>query len=352
MTGQPIRVLVVDDSALMRDVIPAILNRASDIQVVATASDPMQARALIKQLNPDVLTLDVEMPKMDGVSFLEKIMTLRPMPVVMLSSLTQAGAETTLRALELGAVDFITKPSLDLAAGLDAMAEDMIAKVRAAARAKVRRATVRGEHKQVAPLGLKTSETVIALGASTGGVEVLGRLIAALPADAPGIVITQHMPPKFTANFAARLDQNVALAVSEAETGRRLRPGQVVIAPGDRHLVLKRSGADFICHLDDGPAVSGHKPSVDVMFRSVARACGANAIGVILTGMGRDGADGLLEMRQAGAHTLGQNEDSALVYGMPRAAQEAGAVMEEMTDQALPARLLALAAKRSPAVRI
>ncbi len=338
MGDNRIRTLVVDDSALMRAMIPTMLETSPEIEVVGTASNPFTARDMIKSLAPDVITLDVEMPKMDGISFLEKIMSLRPMPVVMVSSLTQEGADITLRALELGAVDFVAKPQVDLERAMPELAGELVAKVRAAASAPVRvRARRTAGDREDRPVSFRTTEKIIAIGASTGGVELLGKLLSGFPADAPATVIAQHMPSHFTRQFSARLDGRSAAVVSEAEDGQVLKPGQVVIAPGGRHLSVTRSGTDYVCRLTDGDPVSGHKPSVDVLFNSVAQACGANAVGVILTGMGRDGARGLLAMREAGAATIGQDEKTSLVYGMPKVAYEIGAVLHQVPqDKILP----------------
>lgn len=333
MPGSRIRVLVVDDSALMRQMLSAILQSDPAIEVVGTAPDPLVAREKIKALNPDVLTLDVEMPRMDGLAFLEKLMTLRPMPVVMVSSLTESGAEVTLKAMELGAVDIFCKPADSAAGGLQAHGKELIDKVRAAANARVRalsdRAPAAAPRLSVTTL-YKSSDRLVAIGSSTGGVEALRDIVLALPADAPPVVCTQHIPPKFSASFADRLNGLAAVRVKEAADGERIMAGHVYIAPGDRHMEVRRSGAALVIHAFDGPLVTGHKPSVDVLFRSVAEACGSKAVGVILTGMGRDGADGLLSMRRAGASTLGQDESSCVVYGMPKSAKELGAVEREL----------------------
>lgn len=347
-----IRTLVVDDSALMRMLIPSMLKRSPHIEVVGAASNPFAAREMIKDLNPDVITLDVEMPKMDGISFLNKIMTLRPTPVVMVSSLTQKGADITLKALELGAIDFIGKPTLDLEKNMPLLADELIDKVRAAAVSNVRAHSRKVEVKAAPPVQFDTTEAVVAMGASTGGVETLGRVLGALPPNAPGIVIAQHMPAAFTKQFAERIDKSCAVNVSEAEQGRRIRPGSVFIAPGDRHLEVRRSGADYVCQLTDEAPVSGHKPSVDVLFNSVAKACGAQAVGVILTGMGKDGADGLKRMRDAGCHTLGQDEASSLVYGMPKAAFEAGAVERQLPEDKIPSAILRIVSESGDVLRI
>ncbi|WP_332653999.1 protein-glutamate methylesterase/protein-glutamine glutaminase [Brevundimonas sp.] len=336
-----VSVLVVDDSPTMRGLITAALRRDPEIEVVGSACDPLEARDAIKRLNPDVITLDVEMPNMNGLEFLEKIMRLRPMPVVMVSTLTQAGAEVTLAALELGAVDAVGKPGAGVTA-MEAFA-DLAAKVKVAARSRVR---VGGG---VAPAPAAASSTyraatdhVLAIGASTGGVEALLTILSTFPANCPATVVTQHMPATFTANFAARLDRASAARVSEATDGAPLERGCIYIAPGgETHLEV--GGLTPRCRLVRSDTVSGHRPSVDVLFRSVA-ALRRPMTGVILTGMGRDGAQGLLEMRQAGASTLGQDEGSCVVYGMPRAAFELGAVERQLPLSRLPAAILDLCA--------
>ncbi|CCD85471.1 Chemotaxis Response Regulator protein CheB-glutamate methylesterase [Bradyrhizobium sp. ORS 285] len=326
-----IRVLIVDDSAFVRQVLTEILSSDPAIDVVGAAPNPIVARDMIKSLTPDVVTLDIEMPRMDGLAFLDKIMSLRPMPVLMISSLTQKGADTAVRALEMGAFDCIAKPVVGLVEGLPALRNEIIGKVKAAAVANIRPRS--GE--QVRPVQrpgvtYNSSEKIIAIGASTGGVEALQELLTALPSDVPAVVVTQHMPAMFTASFASRLNQLCAVTVKQAENGERVLPGHVYIAPGGFHLELARNGANYVCRVHDEPAVSGHRPSVDVLFRSVAHAAGPNAIGIILTGMGRDGAMGLLEMRSAGAPTIGQDEASCVVYGMPKAARDNGAVEIEL----------------------
>ncbi|MFN7952414.1 MAG: chemotaxis response regulator protein-glutamate methylesterase [bacterium] len=336
------RVLIVDDSALMRRLLTEILGSARDLEVVGTASDPFIARDKIKELDPDVLTLDVEMPRMDGLKFLSNLMRLRPMPVVMVSSLTEKGADVTLEALSLGAVDFVSKPKIDQARGLEACAEEIIAKVRSAAGARV---TTRDRAARAAPAPIegklsadaviqraaarghfRTTDRVIAIGASTGGTEAIREVLDQLPADAPGILISQHIPEAFSGPFARRLDTTSPMSVREAEHGQQVLPGHVYIAPGHSHLLLRRNGAQYVCELSDGPPVNRHRPSVDVMFRSVAQSAGPNAIGVILTGMGADGAQGLLEMRENGAKTLAQDQASSVVWGMPGEAVKRGAV--------------------------
>jgi two-component system chemotaxis response regulator CheB len=336
---QKIKVLCVDDSALIRSLMTEIINGQPDMTVVATAPDPLVARDLIKQHNPDVLTLDVEMPRMDGLDFLEKLMRLRPMPVVMVSSLTERGNEITLRALELGAVDFVTKPKVGIRDGMLDYSEKLADKIRAAARARVRQAApahhapAAGAHAPVAaaPLfnnPLLSTEKLIIVGASTGGTEAIREVLVPLPPDAPAVLIAQHMPPGFTKSFAQRLNGLCRITVKEAEHGERVLPGHAYIAPGHAHLLLARSGANYIAHLSDEPPVNRHRPSVDVLFRSAAQHAGKNAVGVILTGMGRDGAAGLLDMRKAGAYTLAQDEASCIVFGMPREAIALGAADE------------------------
>ncbi|WP_077001324.1 chemotaxis response regulator protein-glutamate methylesterase [Variovorax sp. KK3] len=331
-----IKVLCVDDSALIRSVMTELINSQPDMTVVATAADPLQARDLIKQTNPDVLTLDVEMPRMDGLDFLEKLMRLRPMPVVMVSSLTERGSEIALRALELGAIDFVTKPKLGVRDGLMQYTELIAGKVRAASQARLmparaaaaQRAAAEGVHEPMLRSPLLSTEKLIIIGASTGGTEAIREVLQPLPPDAPAVLIAQHMPPGFTRSFAQRLDGLCRIHVKEAEHGERVLPGYAYIAPGGWHMSLARSGANYVAQLDQDPPVNRHRPSIDVLFDSVARHAGKNAIGMILTGMGRDGAEGLLRMKRAGAHTLSQDEASCVVYGMPREAMLLGAVDE------------------------
>ncbi len=340
----PIRVLIIDDSALMRQMLTEILSADPAIEVVGTAPDPHVAREKIKALSPDVLTLDIEMPVMDGLSFLQKLMALRPMPVVVVSTLTQKGAEAAVRALELGAVDSVGKPLIDIRTGMAGLSAELITKVKTAAMARPRaRASTSSDQKPLTvDAGLSTAGRIVAIGASTGGVEALQHVLVRLPAAAPAILITQHMPAGFTSSFARRLDTQCAVTVLEATDGRRVLPGHVYIAPGARHLELVRTGAHYACRLHDGPPVSGHRPSVDVLFHSVASAASRNALGMILTGMGRDGADGLLAMRKAGAHTFGQSEASCLIYGMPKAAMQTGAVEHELPLERLAEEIVAL----------
>lgn len=328
----PVRVLIVDDSAVIRQLLSTLLSEDTEIEVVGTAPDPLIARERIKQLNPDVITLDVEMPHMDGVSFLRKIMTLRPMPVVMISTLTKAGAEVTLEALEIGAVDFIAKPATNQAHEMAALATELQTKVKAAARIKVHSRHV--AHTPAAKPSRRESfvssgDKIVLIGASTGGVEALKVVLMGMPANCPPTLITQHMPPRFTAAFAERLNRECPMTVSEARDGDVLEQGHVYIAPGSHHLELVRKGIGFACALNDGALVSGHRPSVDALFRSGAKAAPQKIVSAILTGMGKDGAEGMLELSKAGAITIGQDENSSLIYGMPRAAFERGAVQTQ-----------------------
>ncbi|MBL4907126.1 MAG: chemotaxis response regulator protein-glutamate methylesterase [Sneathiella sp.] len=327
MHSKQIKVLIVDDSALIRQMLTSMLESNPDIRVVGAAPDPFSAREMIKRLNPDVLTLDIEMPKMDGIAFLQKIMTLRPMPVVMISSLTQEGADVALQALEIGAVDYIGKPTSDLKVGLEQKAAEIITKVKIAAIANVKAFKVTPTAKTPVSFGnYRSTEQVIMIGSSTGGVEALREVITVLPPNSPAVMITQHMPANFTTSFANRMNSLSKVTVSEAKANQRVLPGHVYVAPGGRHMELARSGANYICHIHDKPPINGHCPSVDVLFNSAAKVARSNAVGVILTGMGRDGAQGLLAMREAGAHTIGQDESSCVVYGMPKVAFELGAV--------------------------
>ncbi|VTU33270.1 Chemotaxis response regulator protein-glutamate methylesterase [Variovorax sp. PBL-E5] len=335
MSPNKIKVLCVDDSALIRSVMTEIINSQPDMTVIGTAADPLVARDLIKATHPDVLTLDVEMPRMDGLEFLEKLMRLRPMPVVMVSSLTERGSEIALRALELGAIDFVTKPRLGVRDGLLNYTELIAGKVRTAAAARLLPARHAISAKAAPELQeallrspLLSTEKLIIIGASTGGTEAIREVLQPLPPDSPAVLIAQHMPAGFTKSFAQRLDGLCRIGVKEAEQGERVLPGHAYIAPGGYHLSLGRSGANYVAQVDQAPPVNRHRPSIDVLFDSVARHAGKNAIGMILTGMGRDGAEGLLRMRQAGAHTLAQDEASCVVFGMPREAIALGAVDE------------------------
>ena len=332
----PVRVLIVDDSALVRRLLTGILDASPDIEVVGTAMDPYVARRKIKELNPDVITLDVEMPRMDGLTFLEKIMTLRPMPVLMISSLTEKAARVAMRALELGAVDYVTKPKNDLAHSLQEYSEEIVHKVLNAAQAKLsvlsgNRRT--GEGKAVAAVKsrggsghFKTTDKIIAIGASTGGTVAIAEILRRLPATTAGVVVTQHIPETFSGPFAERVNQLSAMEVTEAEDGVQILPGHAYIAPGSHHLRVERDGARYICRLDNSSPVNRHRPSVDVLFQSVAANVGPNAIGVILTGMGKDGAQGIKEMKQAGASTMAQDEATSVIWGMPGEAVRIGGV--------------------------
>ena len=338
-----IRVLVVDDSALMRKLLTDLLQSDSSIEVVGGAQDAFVARDMIKELNPDVLTLDVEMPKMDGLTFLSNLMRLRPMPVIMVSSLTDRGAEVTLNALDLGAVDFVSKPKIDLENGMQGCAKEIVEKVKIAAIAKVSALTRsinspdqpgssrKAQKKTSTRHHFKTTDRLIAIGASTGGTEAIKEVLVNMPADSPGIVITQHIPRLFSRSFAERMNRCSEMEVCEAEEGQFVLPGHVYIAPGDQHLCVVSDGAHYRCTLNAKPPVSGHRPSVDVLFDSVSRSAGRNAIGVILTGMGRDGAQGLKQLRDSGAQTMAQDEQSCVVFGMPKAAIEVGAAADIVT---------------------
>jgi two-component system chemotaxis response regulator CheB len=336
-----IKVLVVDDSALIREVLTRMLTRDGDINVVGTAVDPNDAREKIKQFNPDVVTLDIEMPGMNGLQFLDKLMRLRPTPVVMVSTLTKKGASETLLALELGAVDFVAKPSAEADGGIEAFGANLRDKIRAAAKSDVRgRSAGRAEAPKVAvKTAAAPSGALIAIGASTGGVEAIRTVLSNMPVDCPPIVIAQHMPAGFTSRFAARLDEICELKVVEAEDRMPLLAGHAYVARGDYHLRVERSSGQLKTRLSQDELESGHRPSVDVLFESVAKTVGAMAVGAILTGMGRDGARGLKLMRDAGAYTVGQSQASALVYGMPRVAFEEGAVVEQAPVEAIAARL-------------
>ncbi len=341
MRSGKIRVVVVDDSALVRSLLAEIINRQSDMECIGTANDPLIAREMIRELNPDVITLDVEMPRMDGIDFLGRLMRLRPMPVVMISTLTERGAEVTMKALELGAVDFVAKPRVGLASGLNELAADIVDKIRVASVAQVRRLPAKAPAPPTAPgaaqaapppaaslLGRLSTEKVICIGASTGGTEAIREVLVHMPADAPAIAITQHMPAGFTTSFAARLDALCRITVKEAVNGERILPGHAYIAPGGRQFALARSGANYVAVVDDGPPVNRHKPSVEVLFRSAAQVAGRNAFGIMLTGMGADGAAAMREMRDAGSYNYVQDEASCIVFGMPREAIAHGAADE------------------------
>jgi two-component system chemotaxis response regulator CheB len=342
--NKKIRVVVVDDSALVRSLLAEIINRQQDMECVGTANDPLIAREMIRELNPDVITLDIEMPKMDGIEFLGRLMRLRPMPVVMISTLTERGAEVTMRALELGAVDFVAKPRIGVVDGIHDLADQIVDKVRVAAQAHVRRsvaspAVAAPTAAQVAAQGVPrnpaigriSTEKLICIGASTGGTEAIKEILVRMPADSPGIVITQHMPPGFTTSFAARLNGLCQIAVKEASHGERILPGHAYIAPGGKQFRIDKSGANYLCVVEDGELVNRHRPSVEVLFKSAARVVGRNAYGIMLTGMGNDGAKAMKEMRDSGSYNYVQDEASCVVFGMPREA-----ILHGAADEVLP----------------
>lgn len=353
-----IRVLIIDDSALVRQMLTEMLNSSSSIEVVGVAHDPIMARDKIKALNPDVLTLDVEMPKMDGLTFLSNLMRLRPMPVVMVSSLTEKGADITFQALEMGAIDFVSKPKTDLAHTLDNYAEEIIAKVKMAAKANVK--SYRKREKATPILiaeknsadaiirksdrlrHFKTTDKILAIGASTGGTEAIKEVLIKLPPDTPGTVITQHIPEAFSRPFAERMNGISAMIVCEARNGQKIVPGHVYIAPGGKHLLVKRDGARYVILLNNGPPVNRHRPSVDVMFRSCAQNVGPNAVSVLLTGMGDDGAKGMQEMQEAGSPTIVQDQKSSVVWGMPGEAVKLGCVDNVLDLEVIPGKILSL----------
>lgn len=359
-----IKVLIVDDAALMRKLLTEILSSSPKIEVVGSAADPFIARDKIKQLNPDVITLDVEMPRMDGITFLKNLMRLRPMPVVMISTLTEDGADITLEALASGAIDYIPKPKTDFEHSISDYANDIIEKVITAGHVNVSKIEKRlktldkmkvspkltadailltGSGKNV----INTTDKFIAIGASTGGTEAVKEVLMGLPSDVPGIVIAQHIPASFSTSFARRLNETTNLRVREAKDGDQILPGHVYLAPGDKHLIIQRTGAKYICKLNDGPEVNRHKPSVDVLFRSVAQSAGPNAMGIMLTGMGADGAQGMLEMKQAGAFNVAQDEKTSVVWGMPGAAVKLDAVKKELPLDAMAKEIISYTLKTS-----
>ena len=350
-----IRVLVVDDSAVARNILTQGLHKYPFIEIVGSAPDPYVAKDKILQLNPDVLTLDVEMPRMDGLTFLKKIMQFRPMPVIMVSSLTKNGCDLTISCLETGAVDFITKPEIDVADGIEKMLSSLAEKIKFAAKVKVNKRGLSGNTASPAPLLsaalIETTNKILAIGASTGGTEAIKTVLTRMPADAPGIVITQHMPEKFTKSFADRLNNLCQIEVREAKSGDSVIPGLALIAPGNYHMTIKRSGARYFVETHQEPQVNGHRPSVDVMFESVAKYVGNNAIGVIMTGMGADGARGLLTMRENGARTIAQDEESSIVFGMPKEAIELGAAERIVSLERIAEEIFRLLEKRiSPVI--
>lgn len=343
-----IKLLIVDDSALIRQMLTQIFSTTEDIEVVGTASDPLIARDKIKALNPDVLTLDVEMPRMDGLTFLRNLMRLRPMPVVMISTLTEKGAEITLEALKLGAVDFVAKPKADVSKALHIYADEIINKVRMAATVKVAalesptKAQLTASTPTAVKRHFKTTDRIVAVGASTGGTEALKRVVSMLPADAPALVVTQHLPVAFSASFAKHVDDAGMMKACVANDGQLILPGNIYIAPGDRHLRVVREGAHYVCRLDDGPPVNRHKPSVEVLFQSVAENVGKHAIGVMLTGMGADGAKAMVQMREAGAINIVQDQASSIVWGMPGEAYKQGAAHHVLSLDKIAGQILAL----------
>ena len=338
-----IRVVVVDDSALVRSLLAEIINRQRDMECVGTANDPLIAREMIRELNPDVITLDIEMPRMDGIDFLGRLMRLRPMPVVMISTLTERGAEVTMRALEMGAVDFVAKPRIGVADGLSELSSQIVEKIRIAAAAHVKRAASApptsalggaspvAARAPLASIGRVSTEKLICIGASTGGTEAIKEILTRMPADSPGIVITQHMPPGFTTSFAARLNSLCQITVQEAANGERILPGHAYIAPGGKQFRVDRSGANYVAIVEEGELVNRHRPSVEVLFRSAAAVVGRNAFGIMLTGMGGDGAKAMREMKDAGSYNYVQDEASCIVFGMPREA-----ILHGAADEVLP----------------
>lgn len=341
-----VKVLVIDDSAVARKILSTSLSKDAGIEVVGVAADPFIARDKILRLKPDVLTLDVEMPRMDGLTFLKKLMTYHPLPVIMVSSLTQTGCETTFKALELGAIDFVAKPQSSYSSSLEDIMAELISKVKGAAKARLRNRP--STETQLPPpqkpvlnnAMIKTTHKIVAIGASTGGTEALKDVLVAMPPDSPPIIIVQHMPEVFTKNFAERLNSICSVDVREARDGDTAIPGVALIAPGNYHLALTRDGAKYIVKTNQSPSVNHHRPSVEVLFNTVAQYAGSNAIGVIMTGMGADGATGLLRMKDAGAKTIAQDEDSCVVFGMPKEAIKLGAVDKVVPLSNIPGTIL------------
>lgn len=342
MNGK-IKVLIVDDSAVVRKILSTGLSKYPDIEVVGTAPDPFVARDKIVTLKPDVVTLDVEMPRMDGISFLQRLMAYYPLPVIMVSSLTQSGCETTLKALEVGAVDFVAKPTMDVSTSLNDVMDELAEKIRTSVRVKIKKKVLKTtdtKRPQTSHALIKTTHKIVAIGASTGGTEALKEVLTQMPPNAPGIVIVQHMPALFTKAFADRLNTLCAIRVSEAKDGESVVPGMALIAPGGYHMALNRSGARYYVTINQDPPVRRHRPSVEVLFESVAKYAGANAIGVIMTGMGDDGACGLLKMKEAGANTIAQDEESCVVFGMPKEAIKLGAAEKIVSLEKIPSAIL------------
>lgn len=355
-----IRVVVVDDSALVRSLLAEIINRQNDMECVGTANDPLIAREMIRELNPDVITLDIEMPRMDGIDFLGRLMRLRPMPVVMISTLTERGAEVTMKALELGAVDFVAKPRIGVADGLSELSAQIVEKVRIAAAAHIKRSLpvpavaggVSQQRSTGSSVGRLSTEKIVCIGASTGGTEAIKEILTRMPPDSPGIVITQHMPPGFTTSFAARLNTLCQITVQEAVNGERILPGHAYIAPGGRQFRIDRSGANYIAVVEDGELVNRHKPSVEVLFKSAANIVGRNAFGIMLTGMGNDGAKAMREMKDAGSYNFVQDEATCIVFGMPREAILHGAADEVLPITEIAPALLAKLAGTTDRYRV
>jgi two-component system chemotaxis response regulator CheB len=356
MNNKKTTVVVVDDSALVRGLLTEIINREKDMVCIGAAADPLLAREMIRNLNPDVITLDVEMPRMDGLDFLARLMRLRPMPVVMVSTLTERGADVTMKALELGAIDFVSKPKIGVADGLRQLGQDITDKIRTASKARIQRLpnaapagpatsaagapAAAARPPAVAPMGRLSTEKIIFIGASTGGTEATREVLVNLPADCPAVMITQHMPPGFTKSYAARLNGLARIRVAEASDGERVLPGHAYIAPGGMHLSVERSGANYIARVQDGEPVNRHRPSVEVLFESAARVVGRNALGVMLTGMGADGAKAMKSMLDAGSWNVCQDEASCVVFGMPREAIAHGAAHEVLPLGQIAARLV------------
>ncbi|WP_277816385.1 protein-glutamate methylesterase/protein-glutamine glutaminase [Neptunicella marina] len=329
-----IKVLIVDDSALIRSLLTEIFSAEADMNVIGVAPNSYVARDMVNQFAPDVITLDIEMPKVDGLTFLDRLMKARPTPVVMISTLTERGADATLRALELGAIDFVAKPKVGVSEGIEAYRVEIVEKVREAAKARVKKRTTSATA-QPLKISYTGTEKIIAIGASTGGTEAIKTVLNQLPANCPAVVITQHMPPGFTSRFADRLNKTSQMNVMEASDRIRILPGNVYLAPGNLHMQIEKDGANYQIRLNNGPLVSCHKPSVDVMFDSLADNVGKNALGILLTGMGKDGAQGLFNMRKAGAVTMAQDEQSCVVYGMPKEAVNMGAVQQVLSLDAI-----------------
>lgn len=348
----PIRVLVVDDSALIRSMLSEIIRQAPELELVGAAQDAFVAKDMVVKLKPDVITLDIEMPKVDGLTFLDRLMKARPTPVVMISTLTEKGADATIRSLEIGAIDFIPKPKIDVVRGIEQYQREIVEKIKLAAKTTPKKRVISRTPQKAIPIAYKGTEIIVGIGASTGGTEAIKEVLQGLSPAFPATVVTQHMPPNFTRSFAQRLNGTCAVNVKEAVHDERLLPGNVYIAPGDRHLEVKRSGADYRIQLIDGPLVSGHKPSVDVMFQSLAKVVGNNCVATILTGMGKDGAKGMLALKQANAMTLGQDEESCVVYGMPKAAYEMGGVNQVVSLANMAASLTSAIERKGAGTRL